>query len=174
LLDVTRQSDYVTVSWCKFHYSTPASDHRFACLIGSSDNQTADANCLHVTMHHNWWAENCMERMPSVRYGAVHLFNNYYTAAGNNCCVRSRLDAEVLVENCSFSGVNDPHTIYIAKTEKRLNIAKGCLKAVGNAYDRTTGLREEDGKVFTPPYQYMPDKADDVPGLIKAGIGPQK
>jgi len=174
LLDITRQSDYVTVSWCRFSYSKPEGGHRLACLIGSGDKQTADANALHITMHHNWWADNCIERMPSVRYGTVHLFNNYYSSKGNNYCVRSRLDAEVLVENCYFSGVKDPHTIYVAKTEKQLGIAKGSLKAVGNVYEDTTGAREEDGTVFVPPYKYTLDKAEDVPAIIKAGVGPMK
>ncbi len=174
LLDISRQADYVTVSWCKFHYSVPASDHRLACLIGSSDTQTADANYLHVTMHHNWWAENCIERMPSVRFGTVHLFNNYYTSTGNNYCIRSRLDGEVLVENCVFAKVNDPHTIYVASTEKKRNIPKGCLKATGNIYDGTTGRQEAEGNVFTPPYPYTLDKAENIPSLIPAGVGPQK
>jgi len=174
LCDITRQSDYVTVSWCRFSYSKPEGDHRLVCLIGSSDKHVADANALHITMHHNWWAENCIERMPSVRYGTVHLFNNYYTSSGNNYCIRSRLDSEVLVENCFFSGVNDPHTIYVAKTEKALSISKGCLKAVGNIYDHTTGLRQEEGQVFASPYRYTLDKAERVPDIIRAGVGPQK
>jgi pectate lyase len=173
LLDMTRQSDYLTISWCKFYYSKPVGTHRLACLVGSSDKQTADANSLHITMHHNWWAENCIERMPSVRYATMHLFNNYYTSKGNNYCIRSRLDAEVLVENCSFSQVNDPHVIYVARTEKKLNIAKGCLKAVGNVYDRTTGLKEEDGQVFTPPYRYTLDKGEDVAKIVSSGAKPR-
>jgi pectate lyase len=173
LLDMTRQSDYITISWCKFYYRKPVGAHRLACLVGSSDKQVADANYLHITMHHNWWAENCIERMPSVRYATIHLFNNYYTSKGNNYCIRARLDAEVLVENCSFSQVNDPHVIYVAKTEKKLNIAKGCLKATGNIYDHTTGLKEEDGKVFTPPYKYTLDKGQDVATLVAAGAAPR-
>jgi pectate lyase len=173
LCDISRRSDYVTVSWCKFHYSKPVGDHRFSCLIGSSDRQTADANSLHITMHHNWWAENCIERMPSVRYGAMHLFNNYYSSKGNNYCIRSRLGAEVFVENNFFSQVNDPHTIYVDKTEKKLNIPKGCLKASGNIYDRITGTKEEGGTVFVPPYKYALDKVEDIPAIISAGAGPR-
>jgi pectate lyase len=173
LLDITQQSDYVTVSWCKFHYSKPVGTHRLACLVGSSDKVVADANYLHITMHHNWWAENCIERMPSVRYATMHLFNNYYTSKGNNYCIRSRLDAEVLVENCYFSQVNDPHVIYVARTEKRLNIAKGCLKAVGNVYNETTGAKEADGAVFTPPYKYKLDEGKDVPTIVPTGAVPR-
>jgi pectate lyase len=173
LLDMTRQSDYLTVSWCKFYYSKPVGTHRLACLVGSSDKQVADANFLHITMHHNWWAENCIERMPSVRYATMHLFNNYYTSKGNNYCIRSRLDAEVLVENCYFSEVKDPHVIYVGKNEQKLNIAKGCLKATGNVYDRTTGSKDQDGTVFTPPYKYDLDKGEDVARIVAAGAKPR-
>jgi pectate lyase len=172
LLDITRESDYVTVSWCRFHYSQPTGNHRLVCLIGSSDRQTADANCLHVTMHHNWWAENCVERMPSVRYGRVHLFNNYYTCSGNNYCVLSRLGAQVLVENCYFRQVNNPHGIRVSRTEQRLNIPKGMLKASGNLYDQTSGLTEQNGAVFSPPYEWRLDRAEDVPSIVAAGAGP--
>src|SRR4030042_1435872 len=83
-IDITNQSDYVTVSWCKFYYNDPApvEGHRYVNLIGSDDNPTPpDAGKLHVTMHHNWWSSRCYERMPRVRYGQVHVYNNYDTSS---------------------------------------------------------------------------------------------
>lgn len=71
LLDITHQSNNVTVSWNHFK------DHDKTTLVGSSDSMTADAGRLKVTFHHNLW-ENTKERSPRVRFGEVHVYNNLY------------------------------------------------------------------------------------------------
>lgn len=73
LLDITKQSDLVTLSWNHFR------QHDKTVLIGAGDTQTADAGKLRVTLHHNLW-ENVKERAPRVRYGQVHVLNNLYLA----------------------------------------------------------------------------------------------
>jgi pectate lyase/pectin methylesterase-like acyl-CoA thioesterase len=74
LLDITQQSDFVTVSWNRFR------DHDKTMLIGSSDKQTLDEGRLRVTLHHNLF-ERTMARTPRVRWGQVHVFNNLFVAA---------------------------------------------------------------------------------------------
>lgn len=71
LVDITNASDLVTVSWNRFL------DHDKTMLIGSSDAAPADVGCLRVTLHHNHF-ENVGQRAPRVRYGQVHVYNNYY------------------------------------------------------------------------------------------------
>lgn len=71
LLDITRQSDRVTVSWNLFR------QHDKTMLIGGSDNHREDRGRLRVTLHHNLW-EAVKERTPRVRYGQVHVANNLY------------------------------------------------------------------------------------------------
>ena len=73
LLDITRMSDLVTVSWCRF------ARHDKTMLIGSSDTQTDDIGRLRVTLHHNLF-ERCNERTPRVRFGHVHVANNHFVA----------------------------------------------------------------------------------------------
>ncbi|MGY5485682.1 pectate lyase family protein [Paenibacillus sp. ALE2] len=72
LLDVINQGDLVTVSYNHFY------DHDKTSIIGNSDSKTADEGALRVTLHHNYY-ENTVQRTPRVRYGQVHLYNNYYT-----------------------------------------------------------------------------------------------
>jgi pectate lyase len=71
LVDITNASDRVTISWNRFV------DHDKTMLIGSSDNAPEDIGRLRVTIHHNHF-ENVGQRAPRVRYGQVHVYNNYY------------------------------------------------------------------------------------------------
>lgn len=73
LLDITNQSDLVTVSWCAFR------SHDKTMLIGSSDGKTADDGKLRVTLHHNHF-HACKERTPRVRFGRVHVACNLFSA----------------------------------------------------------------------------------------------
>ena len=73
LLDITRASDLVTVSWCRF------ARHDKTMLVGGSDRHEGDEGHLRVTLHHNLW-EDCAERTPRVRFGRVHIVNNLFVA----------------------------------------------------------------------------------------------
>ena len=71
LLDITNQADHITISYNVFER------HNKAILIGNSDSKTADEGKLNVTLHHNYF-HNLVQRAPRVRFGKVHVYNNYY------------------------------------------------------------------------------------------------
>jgi pectate lyase len=178
-MDINRASDNITVSWCKFFYDTPQS-HALASLIGSGDKETMSAGKLRVTFHHNWFGQNIIERMPSVRWGTVHVFNNYYNAPGNNYCIRIRLNAQARIENNFFETVRNPWEVYITDPVSPV----GKIFATGNIEKNTTWGKDSTkgantvrivpgtDEVFIPPYAYTPDPASAVPELVTREAGP--
>ena len=77
LVDITNQADYITISYSTFE------NHNKAMLIGSSDSRVADEGKLHVTLHHNYF-HNVVQRTPRVRFGQVHIYNNYFASDTTN------------------------------------------------------------------------------------------
>lgn len=75
-LDITNASDLVTVSFNRFRR------HDKVMLIGSSDSASADRGKLRVTLHHNLF-DDVGQRTPRVRFGQVHVYNNYYKIEKN-------------------------------------------------------------------------------------------
>ncbi|MBC8071689.1 MAG: pectate lyase [Deltaproteobacteria bacterium] len=166
-LDITHGSSFVTVSWTRFHYTdaAPAAEHRFCNLIGhSDDNADEDEEALDVTMHHDWWSDGVVERMPRVRFGRVHVLNNLFDSPDTNYAVRAGVGAEVLVEANYFDATPNPHEIFDAGAE---------IVAIDNTYAGTSGAQDQDGDAFEPPYDYVADAADDVPQRVEACAGPQ-
>lgn len=73
-VDITNKSDFVTLSYNVFK------NHDKTNLIGSSDTTNVNNGwgALSVTLHHNWY-QNAGQRLPRVRLGKVHIYNNYYS-----------------------------------------------------------------------------------------------
>jgi pectate lyase len=74
--DITKGADLVTVSWNRFL------NHDKTMLIGSSDSLTSDSGKLRVTISNNEF-NGTLERTPRVRFGEVHVYNNYYNQGAN-------------------------------------------------------------------------------------------
>jgi pectate lyase len=164
-LDIKKGADNVTVSWCKFYY-TYDHGHNLVNLIGSSDKDGSVDRRFHITFHHNWWGPFCKERMPSNRFGLIHLFNNYYSCAGNNYCARGRLHSEMLIENNSYDGVKLPWEYMVTE-----GATAPLIKASGNAFIDTAEPAGGKDDVFKPSYAYTLDEAGGVKASVMAGAG---
>ncbi len=73
-IDITRGANYVTVSY------NLIDRHDKTMLIGHSDSYTADIGRLKVTIANNVF-NSVTQRAPRVRFGQVHLFNNYHAGS---------------------------------------------------------------------------------------------
>ena len=163
-LDITRESNYITVSWTKFSYTSASTYHTWSNLIGASDEHTADRGKLKVTMHHNFWAPGATRRMPNVRFGQVHVVNNYYRSEQNEFCIGANFEADMLIENNVFEWVNDP--IRYLSTAKAAQMRNNLFIAV-------SGSKTGKGTAFTPPYSYTMTAVEDVESLVRNHSGPR-
>ncbi|MEW9553688.1 polysaccharide lyase family 1 protein [Nonomuraea sp. NPDC050783] len=159
LLDIKRESDYVTVSWNRFHH------HSKTMLLGHSDNYTADIGKLRVTYHHNFF-DGTDQRHPRARFGEpVHVYNNYYR---NNSLygIASTENAGVLAEGNYFENV--AHPIHVGYSES----APGRVVERRNLYVNS-GAPETAGTVVEPGtyYPYTLDDPATVPARVQAGAG---
>jgi pectate lyase len=164
-LDITRESDYLTVSWCRFSYDVEAGGDRLSNLIGADDAETADADHLRVTLHHNWWSTGVVAYMPRVRFGRVHVFDNFYDSAEADYCIRAGWEADVRIENNAFSGIAEPLHQPPDRTAKIL--------VSGNTASPRPLADFVQGSVFLPPYPYELEPAEQIPELVMAGAGPR-
>ena len=176
-LDITHASDFITVSYTKFFYSTKRADpndtgamgHRVSNLVGHSDsNASEDTGHLNVTWHHNWWSANVMERQPRVRFGKNHIFNNLYTATGNNYGIGVGVNANILDHDNVFVGIANP--IQSVSYSNSASI----VSSRNNIYSGTTGLTADKGTgVFSPSYAYTAQAASLVQADVQANAGPK-
>ncbi|MBN1759680.1 MAG: hypothetical protein JW863_15235 [Chitinispirillaceae bacterium] len=170
LLDIKKGASAITISWCYLH------DHMKCSLIGHTNNtgqQEADSK-IRVTYHHNFFV-NTDGRNPSLRFGAVHMFNNYY---GNitDYGLAARVGAHAKVENCHYENVKLPMSTDNFPVD---GLPNGYICESGNIFTGTCGenVISQTGCDFwnssTLPYKYTLDPVNTVKSTVQqhAGFG---
>jgi pectate lyase len=157
LVDITRGSDNVTMSWNRLH------DHPKAILIGHSDDNAAeDSGKLRVTLHHNSF-ENINSRTPSVRFGTVEVYDNHFV--GGSSGVHSRMGAQALVQNNVFSDVATP----VSTTKD--SVRDGFVNLSGNAFGDGDNKVTQVGSLNATLDDTL-DPAAAVPDVVGRKAGP--
>ena len=161
MLDVTRGSEFVTISYCKFF------NHDKNILIGHSDSESGDV-IMKVTLHHNWF-DKTVQRNPRVRFATVHCYNNYYDS-NSIYSVASAIDAKVLVENCFFKNCPIPLQVGVPGfSPAGFLVQRGCFfEGCG-----VPQLKEFDITGLYP-YTYKLDSVKYVPCIAESYVGAAK
>jgi hypothetical protein len=171
-VDITNASDYVTVSYNVF------GEHHKNNLIGSGDGATTDEGKLRVTFSNNVF-RNVSSRAPRVRYGRVHLFNNYFTGSrsaavyANQYSIGAGYNAKILSQSNVFE---------IAGAQGCANIvinpggaATGTFKDRGSLLNGTLlgGCTINSNVTWTPPYAFSvrPTMLVKANALAQSGAG---
>jgi pectate lyase len=160
LLDIKNEASFITVSNCHIH------DHFKVSLISSGDEQVGDT-VIRATYHHNYF-HDCGSRLPSIRFGKAHVFNNYYLNIPNGSGVNCRMGAVVRVEGNYFQTVENP-IVFLDSTTTGFWDVTG-----GNTFVGCTGSQPTTSTgTLAPPYAYTVDPVADVPTTVplSAGVG---
>ncbi|KAM0822306.1 hypothetical protein ACQ4PT_071580 [Festuca glaucescens] len=108
LLDVTCGSTDVTVSRCRF------SAHDKAVLIGASSGHVGDRR-IRVTIHHCFF-DGTRQRQPRVRFGRVHLYNNY-TRNWGIYAVCASVESQI-ISQCNIYEAGDKKKVFMYMPEQ--------------------------------------------------------
>ncbi|MEU7087630.1 pectinesterase family protein [Streptomyces achromogenes] len=161
LIDSRKDTTYLTVSWNRLGQENKAFG------IGWTENTTAD-----ITIHHNWIRETEQRNPSTDNVAHAHLYNNYLvdepgTAITSSYGNYARGKTNMLLENSYFQGLANPV----------IRDTTATLVQRGNAFSGTSGRNESGGTggSWDPRsyYAYTPDKAADVPSVVKSGAGPR-
>ncbi|WP_431261018.1 pectinesterase family protein [Roseateles chitinivorans] len=176
LLDITRRSDFITVSWNVFRR------HDKTMLIGGGDGHRDDRGHLRVTLHHNLW-EQVKERTPRVRYGQVHVANNLYVATADGdypygYSIGVGIESQVLSEANAWETASGIGPERVARLLKGDRLSDRGSSFNGAPFDPARSLRVAnpdkavvDDAGWTPPYRLPIGVARDVAAQVRAGAG---
>ncbi|MBN1311605.1 MAG: cellulose binding domain-containing protein [Anaerolineae bacterium] len=157
LLDITHACDYITVSWNVFH------THYKASLIGNSDdNASEDQGHFLVTYHHNYFYD-VNSRLPSNRFGRVHVYNNYYRNVATSA-ISSRMGACTRIERNYFDNVQDP-----VMTDQSDEL--GSVQLIDNQFVNSSSYDTSPTCSLSVPYSYSADAVSSVPSIVASGAG---
>lgn len=166
LLDITSESDLVTVSWNQFAV------HDKAMLIGNSDSAVADRGKLRVTLHHNLF-DDIGQRTPRVRFGQVHVYDNLYRVSGEtnyHSTWGAGVESQLFAENNYFemSPMFGPMEVIDSKKGTRMT-------SRGNCWREKVGACVPTDFVAVFNAKFDPDLSPDAgwtPTLYGAAPGP--
>jgi pectate lyase len=181
LVDITNGANFITVSFNRFH------EHDKTMLIGGSDNkQAVDSNKLKVTLHHNYY-EHAKQRQPRVRFGQVHVYNNYY--AGDPTATEYPFSysvglgklAQVVFENNYFELAENirPDAVIglfnadSSMTERGTMINGKPVEVIGSFNANNADKKVPAVSGWVPQYVYRMMQTKDVPSYVfdNAGAG---
>ena len=158
--DITQKSDFNTVSWCTFSYTSRSYMHQNTNLIGSSDSEAT--GYLNITFAFNHWGTGCRARMPMGRVGKIHMLNNYYTCTSGSNCINPRINSEFLIEGNYFDkGVKN---IYGESDSKAVT-----WQSTNYSVEGKSGSSK--GSTVTVPYTYTVADVNKVPTEVGTYAG---
>lgn len=177
-LDLKKESDFITVSNCVFD------QHDKNNLIGHSDKYQQDAGHLRVTFHDNLFRD-IIQRAPRVRYGHVHLYNNYYAGTKSHTVyphmysIGLGVGSSVISEDNAFDIKGADSICDIVKSYGSVSLADARSLLNGALLKADVSCKGPKGQIvfeapdWQPPYRYAPVPAAEVAASVQAVAGPR-
>ena len=148
-------TDNITVSWCRFSYSSASTEHAFTNLVGSSSGDKPSDDRYNITWAYCWWDQGCVERMTRCRNADLHFLNCYWNSSVAKCYIGPE-NAKCYLDGCTMEGS--------ISTENRFKSYGGTngLKSVGSV-----GVPSNTGSVSAPTYAYTALTAAEANGCYE-------
>ena len=173
-VDVVEGTDHVTFTWCKFGYKIPpipggkeTDDHRFSNLIGNNDGMTSDNGHLRITFSNCWWGDGCVERMPRVRFGQVHVANCLYSSPDTQYCFGVGYMSKIYAEGNAFT--SDAAKTHIWKFPNEKSKEAYHFKLVNSEGAEDIDLAKGSEQHFDPSTAYSDVEVYDA-SLVEATV----
>lgn len=164
LIDMKAGTQYVTVSYNYIHHSGRGG------LMGSSDSDTENT---FVTFHHNHY-EDIDSRLPLLRHGTAHAFNNYYNGISKSG-MNPRIGGQIKAENNHFENAQNPIGTFYTDD-------MGFWDISGNIFENVTWVENDSNHPAGPnpvsttsisiPYSYPLDNSECVRDIVLETAGP--
>ncbi|CAN8259945.1 unnamed protein product [Cochlearia groenlandica] len=151
LIDITRESTYITISRCRFM------NHNKTILIGADPSHVTD-RCIRVTIHHCFF-DGTRQRHPRVRFAKIHLYNNY-TRHWGVYAVGGGVESQIYSQCNIYEAGGDKKTVFKYITEKAGDKEKaeaGFIRSEGDWFlNGAKSFRNRGGEhhVFSPTQHY--------------------
>ncbi|KAL7615207.1 putative pectate lyase 21 [Lactuca sativa] len=152
LIDITRQSTDITVSRCYF------AKHDKTMLIGA-DPSHVDDRCIRVTIHHCFF-DGTRQRHPRLRFGKVHLYNNY-TRNWGVYAICASVEAQIYSQ-CNIYEAGEKKKAFEFYTEKAADKEEGRSGLIVSEGDlvlngaQSCPVKEANGEKMFHPSEFYP------------------
>ncbi|MBJ7536715.1 pectate lyase family protein [Marinomonas transparens] len=166
LLDMKNNTQYVTVSYNHFYLSGRGG------LMGSSDSDDQNGN---VTFHHNWY-DTIDSRMPLLRHGTAHAYNNYYNDIAKSG-MNPRIGGSIKAENNHFERAKNPIGTFYTNDMGYWDISGNIFEDVTwspASKEHPAGPNPVSTTSISIPYSYQLDAANCVKSIVMQSAGSQK
>ena len=155
LIDIKNGADYVTISNCVIE------NHNKVSLVGAGEGakqQALDRGKLKVTYINNWF-KDVEQRNPRVRYGSVHLQNNYYQNV-TQYAVGLGVESRIYSENNYFE--SSVYRSWKDQTSNKYTIYDKDGNKVENSDIDKQGYYYDTGSIDNSPRKDSAPKANDI------------
>lgn len=171
-IDITRGANYVSVTYNVFDR------HDKTMLIGHSDSNVADIGRLKVTLANNVFTA-ITQRSPRVRFGQVHVFNNYHAGSKTASVYRHSYSTAVgigaqVISTANVFAITDAVDCSSVVTTMGANAVSAFIDTGSQLNGAALGTCPVSSAVtWTVPYAFTPRPAALVKAnaLAKAGAG---
>lgn len=165
LFDMKANTQYVTLSWSILRNSERGG------LVNSSDS---DLTSGFVTYHHNYY-QNLHSRLPLLRGGTAHSFNNYFNGIAESG-MNPRIGGKIKAQNNYFENALNPIGTFYTDDMGFWDVSGNIFASTVTWSSPGTDMHPAGPNVVSTtsisiPYSFTLDAAANIPSIVLNGAG---